>query len=74
MFEYLVPSCWYCLGRLRRCGFAGGSVLLRLGIESSKLCAISSLFPLIPDFNFEVGLNVFSIMLCLGMAPVDSRV
>jgi hypothetical protein len=22
--------------------------------------------------TFEVGLNIFSIMLCLGMAPIDS--
>jgi hypothetical protein len=33
MFEYLVPSWWDCLGRIRRCGLLGGGVLLGVGFE-----------------------------------------
>lgn len=36
MLKYLVPSRQSCLGRVRRCGLVGGSVLLRLGFEVSE--------------------------------------
>ena len=26
--QYLVPSCWNCLERIRKCGFDGGGVIL----------------------------------------------
>jgi hypothetical protein len=28
MFEYLVPSWWNCLGRIRGCGFVGEGMSL----------------------------------------------
>lgn len=42
MFKYLVPSTQTCLGRIKKCGFTGEDVLLRVGFEVSKDHAISS--------------------------------
>lgn len=42
IFRYLVPS-WCSLVKLRRCGFAGGSLSLRVGFQSSRIQTIPSL-------------------------------
>lgn len=41
-FEYLVPSWWHYLGRLRRCGLIGESMSLEAGSESFRTGAISN--------------------------------
>ena len=49
MFGCLVPTWWNCLGRIRRCGFIGGGMLLGIDFEVSKdlcdsQCALCLLF------------------------------
>lgn len=46
--EYLVPSCWHCLGWLRRCGLNGRSMSPGMGFESLKTRVILSLLSLLP--------------------------
>lgn len=41
VFKRLVPSCWCCLGRFRKCGLTGGSVSLREGFERLRLHSAS---------------------------------
>lgn len=42
MVELLIPTCWMCLGRIRRCSFVGVDVLLGVGFEFPKHHAIPS--------------------------------
>jgi hypothetical protein len=41
------------LGRLRRCGLAGESMLMQVSFEVSKPCAISSSFSLLPAYSLR---------------------
>lgn len=36
VLNHLVPSCWWCLGRFKRCGLAGMYMSLGAGFENSK--------------------------------------
>lgn len=36
MLECLVPTCWNCLGRIRRDGLVGGGMTLGVSFEVSK--------------------------------------
>jgi hypothetical protein len=40
--EYLIPNWWNCLGRLRRCGLAGGGVSLGVNFEITRPSQLSS--------------------------------
>ena len=44
-FECLGHSGWNCLGRIRRCGLAGGGVSLTVSFEVSKAMPTPHLFP-----------------------------
>lgn len=41
--EYLVSSCWTCVGRFRTCGFAGESISLEAVSEVSEAMCHSQL-------------------------------
>ena len=43
MFECLVLSWWNHLGRIRRCGLAGGKMIVGAGFEVSKAHPVPSL-------------------------------
>lgn len=65
----LIPTCWICLGRIRRCSFVEVDVSLGVGLESSK-------YHVIPGASFswphDFG-SVISALLyyhdCLSVAP-----
>ena len=55
MFEYSVSRWWTCLGRIGRCGFVGGGVLLAGGFGISKSQANPSYSFLPCDEDQDVG-------------------
>lgn len=40
MFEYFIPSSWYCLGYIRSFGLISRDISLKKDFEVSKVCII----------------------------------
>lgn len=57
MFEYLVPSQWNYLGRIRKCGLVRGGVSLEAGFRVSKaaISPVSSLCLVFVDQDTELS-------------------
>lgn len=68
MFKCLVPSWWNYLGRIERCGFTGGGVLLEVGFKDSKsmLFPIGTPSPPLYLYNYFQSENIFITLLFLN--------